>query len=36
MRLLIARYYESRDKIESDKLPDAVVALTAPYRVVSL
>jgi uncharacterized phiE125 gp8 family phage protein len=36
MRLLIARYYENRDQIESDKLPDAVAALIAPYRVVSL
>ena len=36
MRLLIARYYENRDKIESDKLPGAVAALIAPYRVVSL
>lgn len=35
-RLLIARDYEQRDKIESGKLPDAVAALIAPYRVVSL
>jgi uncharacterized phiE125 gp8 family phage protein len=36
MRLLIACHYEHRDRIEDDKLPDAVAALIAPYRVVSL
>jgi uncharacterized phiE125 gp8 family phage protein len=36
MRLLIACYYENRDKVENDKLPEAVAALIAPYRVVSL
>lgn len=35
MRLLIARHYESRDRIEGS-LPDGVAALIAPYRVVSL
>lgn len=36
MRLLIARYYEQRDRITADKLPDTVAALIAPYRVISL
>ncbi len=36
MRFLIARYYGQRDRIESDGLPEAVAALIAPYRVVSL
>lgn len=36
MRLLLARYYEQRDRIEGDALPAAVAALIAPYRVVSL
>jgi len=36
MRLLIAHYYEHRDRVEKDGLPDAVRALLAPYRVVSL
>lgn len=36
MRLLIARYYEQRDRIADDKLPDTVAALIAPYRVLIL
>jgi uncharacterized phiE125 gp8 family phage protein len=36
MRLLIARYYEQRDRIAGDKLPDTVAALIAPYRVLIL
>lgn len=36
MRLLIARYYEQRDRIAGDKLPDTVAALIAPYRVLVL
>lgn len=36
MRFLIAHYYEHRDRVESGKLPEAVRALIAPYRVVSL
>lgn len=36
MRLLVARYYAQRDRIEKDELPEAVRALLAPYRVVSL
>lgn len=35
-QLLIARYYEHRDRIETDELPATVAALLAPYRVVSL
>jgi uncharacterized phiE125 gp8 family phage protein len=36
IRLLTAHYYAHRDRIESSELPDAVRALLAPYRVVSL
>ena len=36
MRLLIARYYANRDTVAADKLPEAVAALIAPYRVVML
>lgn len=36
MRLLVGRYYEQRDRVEGDSLPEAVAALLAPYRVVSL
>lgn len=36
MRLLIARYYEQRDRIAGDKLPETVAALIAPYRVLLL
>jgi uncharacterized phiE125 gp8 family phage protein len=36
IRLLVARAYESRDRVEQDALPETVAALIAPYRVVSL
>ena len=36
IRLLIARAYEHRDRVEADKLPDEVARLIAPYRVLSL
>jgi uncharacterized phiE125 gp8 family phage protein len=36
MRLLVARYYAERDRVGKDELPEAVHALLAPYRVVSL
>ena len=36
IRLLTARFYEHRDRIEGDKLPDDVARLIAPFRVVTL
>ncbi len=35
IRLLLARFYEHRDRIENDKLPEAVTSLIAPFRVVT-
>lgn len=36
MRLLLARAYEYRDRIEADAMPNAIAELIAPFRVVSL
>ncbi len=36
IRLLVARNYEHRDRIEKDALPEAVHALIAAYRVAKL
>lgn len=36
IRLLLARSYEQRDRVEKDELPDAVAALIAAYRVAKL
>lgn len=36
IRLLIAQGYEQRDEVRADALPDAVAALIAPFRVLSI
>jgi uncharacterized phiE125 gp8 family phage protein len=36
VRLLVARSYEQRDRVAPDALPDMVMKLIAPFRVVSL
>jgi uncharacterized phiE125 gp8 family phage protein len=36
IRLLVARSYESRDRVIPDALPHAVATLIAPFRVLSL
>jgi uncharacterized phiE125 gp8 family phage protein len=36
IRLLLARAYEQRDRVAPDALPDTVMNLIAPFRVVSL
>jgi len=36
IRLLVARSYESRDRVMPDALPHTVAALIAPFRVLSL
>lgn len=36
IRFLVARNYESRDRLAKDELPDAVAALISAYRVAKL
>jgi uncharacterized phiE125 gp8 family phage protein len=36
LRLLVARAYEHRDRLDADALPDAVAKLLAPFRVLSI
>jgi uncharacterized phiE125 gp8 family phage protein len=36
IRLLVAQYYEHRDGVRIDALPDAVARLIAPFRVLSI